>query len=141
MFPVERKFYKCDHCGNLFLAHQDGQAIPLCCAAPMRMLTPNQDDGMLIPSHWPRIIVNTDENTVHVKVGMIQHPMDANHYIRWLLCIQNNHTLLRYFKPGGKPEMIFPLHEPDATLAAYSYCEPHGLWAAVYGLPEIVVGG
>ena len=33
-------------------------------------------------------------------------------------------------KPGDKPEAVFALTEGDKAVAAYAYCDLHGLWSA-----------
>ena len=37
---------------------------------------------------------------------------------------------LHKFQPGDKPEAIFTLADGDELVAAYEYCNLHGLWKA-----------
>ena len=36
----------------------------------------------------------------------------------------------RGLKPGEKPEAVFALAEGETVVAAYEYCNLHGLWKA-----------
>ena len=78
--------------------------------------------------HVPVITINGD--TVVVKVGSVEHPSLPAHYIEWI-CIETNfgiHT--RWLKPGMKPEGVFKLADGESIVAAYEYCNLHGLWMA-----------
>ena len=37
---------------------------------------------------------------------------------------------IKHLKPGEKPQAVFALAEGDQTVAAYAYCNLHGLWKA-----------
>ena len=50
--------------------------------------------------------------------------------VQWIY-LQTTHGGQRYIlKPGDKPEAVFALAEGSAPLAAYAYCNLHGLWTA-----------
>ena len=88
-------------------------------------LTANTTDGAY-EKHVPVIEQNGD--TVTVKVGSVEHPMLDVHYIGWILLETEQGFQIHYLKPGMKPEASFRVNEK--VLAAYEYCNLHGLWKA-----------
>lgn len=75
-------------------------------------------------------VITVDGSTVRVAVGSVEHPMIEKHYIQWIY-LQTTHGGQRYIlKPGDRPEAVFALAEGAAPLAAYAYCNLHGLWTA-----------
>ena len=119
------KFYVCKHCKNLVtLLHESGVPM-MCCGEKMTKLVPGTSDGAF-EKHVPAVSV--DGNTVTVKVGEVEHPMLENHYIQWVVLETKNGAQIQYLKPGEKPEAVFALAEGDEAIAAYEYCNLHGLW-------------
>ena len=119
------KFYVCKHCKNLVtLLHESGVPM-MCCGEKMTELVPGTSDGAF-EKHVPAVSV--DGNTVTVKVGEVEHPMMENHYIQWVVLETKNGAQIHYLKPGKKPEAVFALAEGDEAIAAYEYCNLHGLW-------------
>jgi len=119
------KFYVCKHCKNLVtLLHESGVPM-MCCGEKMMELVPGTSDGAF-EKHVPAVSV--DGNTVTVKVGEVEHPMLENHYIQWVVLETKNGAQIHYLKPGEKPEAVFALAEGDEAIAAYEYCNLHGLW-------------
>lgn len=119
------KFYICKHCKNLVtLLHESGVPM-MCCGEKMTELVPGTSDGAF-EKHVPAVSV--DGNTVTVKVGEVEHPMLENHYIQWVVLETKNGAQIHYLKPGEKPEAVFALAEGDEAIAAYEYCNLHGLW-------------
>ena len=88
-------------------------------------LTANTTDGAY-EKHVP--VIETNGNTITVKVGSIEHPSLEAHYIEWILLQTEQGFQIHYLKPGMKPEAVFQVTEP--VLAAYEYCNLHGLWKA-----------
>ena len=76
--------------------------------------------------HVPVIEQNGD--TVTVKVGSVEHPSMPEHYIEWILLETEMGFQIHYLKPGMKPEAAFKVNEK--VVAAYEYCNLHGLWKA-----------
>lgn len=119
------KFYICKHCKNLVtLLHESGVPM-MCCGEKMTELVPGTSDGAF-EKHVPAVSV--DGNTVTVKVGEVEHPMLENHYIQWVVLETKNGAQIHYLKPGEKPEAVFALAKGDEAIAAYEYCNLHGLW-------------
>jgi superoxide reductase len=115
---------------------------PECCGAAMVTPVFNQD-GSLELSHWPRIYKDRPEapGKILIRVGTIQHPMDANHYLKWILCLQDERLTLRQLRPGDAPEIQTDMMAGNPRIAAYACCSKDGLWAAIYGLPKVPPGG
>ena len=90
-----------------------------------RELTANTTDAAQ-EKHVPAIEINGD--TVIVKVGSVEHPSLEAHYIGWILLETEQGFQIHYLKPGMKPEATFKTTEK--ALAAYEYCNLHGLWKA-----------
>ena len=89
-------------------------------------LVANTTDGAY-EKHVP-VIVPKDEDTIVVGVGEVEHPMMEAHYIEWILLETMQGFQIRYLKPGMKPVAFFKVNEE--LVAAYEYCNLHGLWKA-----------
>ena len=76
--------------------------------------------------HVPVIEQNGD--TVTVKVGSVEHPSIEAHYIEWIILVTEQGFQIHYLKPGMEPEAVFKVNE--TVIAAYEYCNLHGLWKA-----------
>ena len=63
-----------------------------------------------------------------VKVGSVEHPSLPAHYIEWIVLETATGYQKKELKPGDKPEASFAMTEP--VVAAYEYCNLHGLWMA-----------
>ena len=90
-------------------------------------LQPNTTDAAG-EKHVP-VITETGER-VKVTVGSVEHPMLAAHYIMWIVLETTNGWQKRDLKPGQKPSAVFALTEDEKVVAAYEYCNLHGLWKA-----------
>ena len=73
-------------------------------------------------------VIEQAGDTVIVKVGFVEHPSLPTHYIGWILLETEHGFQIHYLKPGMKPEASFKVNE--AVVAAYEYCNLHGLWKA-----------
>ncbi len=122
---AEVKFFICKHCGNLVgLIHEGGGQL-VCCGDPMTELKANTTDAAQ-EKHVP--VVEISGNTVTVKVGSVTHPMEEKHFIQWIYIQTEQGGQRKAFKPGDKPEAVFELTAGDKFVAAYEYCNLHGLW-------------
>jgi superoxide reductase len=119
------KFYRCRHCGNIIaFAHSSGVPV-VCCGEKMEELVPGTTDAS-VEKHVPVIAVSG--NTVTVSVGSAAHPMLEAHYIEWI-ALETHHGNQRVaLAPGQEPKAVFALVEGDEPVAAYAYCNLHGLW-------------
>ena len=78
--------------------------------------------------HVPQITIVG--NAVTVKVGSVEHPSLDVHYIEFILLVTSTGIHTKWLKPGMKPEAEFALVEGEKAIAAYEYCNLHGLWKA-----------
>lgn len=121
------KFYVCKHCGNI-ITFMENKGVPVvCCGEKMSELIPGSTDAAT-EKHVPVVAVNG--NTVTVTVGSVAHPMLEEHSIKWIVLETAEGFQRKTLKPGDKPEAVFALTEGDKAVAAYAYCDLHGLWSA-----------
>ena len=119
------KFYRCDHCGIIVGIVQDGGGTLICCGEPMRALEANTTDAAQ-EKHVP--VVEINGNLVTVSVGSVMHPMMDEHHIAWI-ALETNQGMHRKERPHtGEPKAVFALAEGEKPVAAYEYCNLHGLW-------------
>ncbi len=90
-------------------------------------LIANTTDGAF-EKHVPVITVEGD--TVTVKVGSVEHPSLDAHYIEFIVLVTESGFQMKWLKPGMKPEAVFKLADGESVVAAYEYCNLHGLWMA-----------
>lgn len=121
-------FYRCEGCGNFvtFLGNKTA-CTPKCCGEAMKELTPNTTDGAT-EKHVP--VITQDGNKVTVTVGSVEHPMLDNHYIEWIILETSEGYAKKDLHPGDKPCATFILNDNETVVAAYEYCNLHGLWSA-----------
>lgn len=118
------KFYKCEKCGSVVVkpfnnCGEDG--------GKMVEITPNTVDAAL-EKHVP--VVSVNGNAVHVEVGEVEHPMLDEHFITFVCLETQKGYQIVELAPGDKPAADFAVAEGDAPVAAYEYCNLHGLWKA-----------
>ena len=118
------KFYICKHCGNIIgMIHSSGVPV-VCCGEPMALMQANTSDGAK-EKHVPELEISGGK--VIVKVGSVAHPMSEEHHIAWIYLQTENGGQRKCLKPGEAPEATFAL-EGDNPVAAFAYCNLHGLW-------------
>ena len=91
-------------------------------------LIANTTDGSH-EKHVPVITISSDE--IHVAVGSVEHPMMDAHYIEFIVLETNCGIHTKWLKSGVKPKGVFKLVEGETVIAAYEYCNLHGLWKSV----------
>ena len=90
----------------------------------MKELTPNTTDAAQ-EKHVP--VVSVKNGMVNVKVGSVPHPMQAEHYITFVVLELENGYQIKYLNPNEAPEANFSVGD-DNVVAVYEYCNLHGLW-------------
>ena len=118
------KFFICEKCGNLAgLINASG--VPMvCCGQKMTALEP----GVVEASHEKHIPeVSVEGDVVRVKVGSVIHPMVEEHSILWVYLETDKGGARKSLSPGEAPEAVFHL-AGEKPIAAYAYCNLHGLW-------------
>ena len=121
---MSAKFFICRHCGNIVEMVDDHKVPVMCCGQKMELLEPNTVEASG-EKHKPAVTVNGD--SVHVEVGSVSHPMEAEHSIQWVYLETENGGQRRDLKPGQAPVADFAL-SGEKPVAVYAYCDLHGLW-------------
>lgn len=119
------KIVRCSGCGKIALIMQDSACPTKCCGEAMEVLEAGTVDAAR-EKHIPEVTVEGDKVTV--QVGSVIHPMLEAHYIQWILLETKEGRQRKALKPGDKPTAVFALTEGDEVVAAYEYCNLHGLW-------------
>lgn len=120
-------FYVCNHCGNIITKLEDKGAPVSCCGEKMAELVPNTTDAAK-EKHVP--VISISGSTVTIAVGSADHPMDPDHFIGWVVLETTDGCQMKKLTPGSAPRARFALAEGDKVIAAYAYCNKHGLWKA-----------
>lgn len=120
------KFYICEHCGNLIGMIHDAGVPMMCCGQKMTKLEP----GVVEASHEKHIpVVSVDGKTVTVTIGSVEHPMVEEHSILWVYLQTDKGGQRKCLEVGKAPVVTFVLAD-EKPVAAYAYCNLHGLWKA-----------
>ncbi len=121
----EVRFFICEHCKNIITMVEDKGVPVVCCGQKMTELKPNTTDAAG-EKHVP--VVNVEGSKVVVHVGEVTHPMTEEHHIGFICLLTNQGCQLKYLNHTGEPEAVFALAEGETVVAAYEYCNLHGLW-------------
>lgn len=124
---MEVKFFYCKHCGKIIVVVKDSGVPTVCCGEDMVELIPGTTDAA-VEKHVP--VIKTEGQKVVVEVGSVTHPMIAEHYIEWIVLETEKGYQKVDLKPEEAPRAEFALTESDKVVAAYAYCNLHGLWKA-----------
>ncbi|MFV0439499.1 MAG: desulfoferrodoxin [Desulfopila sp.] len=117
--------YKCNACGNIVEVLTAGDGELTCCGSAMVLMSENTTDAA-VEKHVPAL--SKKNNGWEVKVGSVDHPMTADHFIEWIELCDGDNAYRTFFKPGDKPCAFFPVTAASVTVRAY--CNLHGLWKA-----------
>lgn len=120
-----KKFFRCEHCGNIIGMIEDHNVPVVCCGEKMKELVPNTVDAAN-EKHIPAVTVDGDK--ISVKVGEVEHPMTEEHYISWVFVETQQGGQRKAFKPGNAPAAEFAVTGGDKAVAVFAYCNLHGLW-------------
>ena len=118
------KIFRCLKCGNIVVSINDKNTCS-CCGELMCELKANSVEAS-VEKHVP--IVKIDNNSVYVTCGEVLHPMEEKHFIEFMLLETNLGFQIQYLAPGEEPIRTFALSENEEFVAAYAYCNLHGLW-------------
>ncbi|MDD4081057.1 MAG: desulfoferrodoxin family protein [Eubacteriales bacterium] len=121
------KFYYCSHCGNVVM-YMFASGVPVvCCGEEMKLLDAGTVDASR-EKHVP--VIQVLGSAVTVKVGAVPHPMEEKHYIPFIVLETTAGYQVRHLKPGQAAQATFALGQEERAVAAYEYCNLHGLWKA-----------
>lgn len=121
----EKKFFICEHCGNMVGMLKDSGVPIVCCGQNMTELKANTVDASF-EKHTPVVIV--DGNKVTVNVGSAEHPMVNEHYIEWIYVDTSKGGQRKALNPDEKPIAEFLMADGEKAEAVFAYCNLHGLW-------------
>lgn len=124
---MEKKYYVCEHCGNIVTKLNDSGVPLMCCGQKMKELEAGVTDAAL-EKHVP--VARPEGDKVYVEIGAAIHPMVAEHYIQWIALHTEKGVQIKYLKPEEEPKAVFTVEEGDKAVAVYEYCNLHGLWKA-----------
>lgn len=124
METKNHKFFICKHCGNIVGLIRDAGVPLVCCGEKMHELVANTTDAAT-EKHVPVVQVTGD--IVEVNVGSVTHPMEEKHSIEWIYLQTEHGGQRKGLKPGEAPAATFVLKD-DKPVAAFAYCNLHGLW-------------
>ncbi len=122
---MEMKFYRCETCGQIIAVIKSTGAPLTCCGKPMKELVPCTTDAA-VEKHVP--VCEQKDGKLLVSVGSVTHPMAPEHYIEWIALQTESGFRFAALKPGDEPKACFIPADGDKPVAAYAYCNLHGLW-------------
>ena len=122
---MELIFYKCKICGKVIVVLSDTGVPTVCCNEKMERIVAGTTDAS-VEKHMPQYTVSGD--TITVRVGSLPHPMTSEHHIEWIMIETKCGGQKKMLKPGSEPKATFILTDEDEFIAAYAYCNIHGLW-------------
>ena len=106
----------------------EDKGVPVvCCGEKMTELVPCTSDGAA-EKHVP--VVTVSGNKVTVNVGSDAHPMTDEHLISWIILETEDGCQRKHLSSADAPEASFMLADGEKAIAAYEYCNLHGLWKA-----------
>jgi superoxide reductase len=108
------------------MLHDSGVKM-ICCGEEMTELVANTTDAA-VEKHVPVITVKDD--IVTVTVGSVPHPMTPEHKIVWIYLQTEKGEQLNCVDTQDVAETTFKLTAGDKIIAAFEYCNLHGLWKA-----------
>ncbi len=124
----EQHFYRCKLCGKIIGIIKDPGTPTVCCGQVMEELQANTVEASQ-EKHLPVVTINGD--TVEVAIGSVAHPMIEEHHIEWVYLQTKNGGQRKCLGAGVEPKVQFKITEDDEVIAAFEYCNLHGLWKTV----------
>ena len=122
-----KRFFICEHCGNIIVMIRDEGVAVHCCGEKMKEIIPSKSDGAQ-EKHVP--VYSVDKGKVSVVVGEVEHPMTPEHYIEWI-CLETDDALqFKQLNPNMSPRVSFLISEKEEIKAVYAFCNKHSLWKA-----------
>ena len=101
---MEKRFFICEHCGNIIAMIRDEGVAVQCCGEKMKEIIPGTSDGAH-EKHVP--VYDVQNGKVTVTVGEVAHPMTPEHYIEWV-CLETEDGLqYKVSKPNMAPTISF----------------------------------
>ncbi len=115
--------YKCSACGNVIEVIYGVQSEIICCGKKMVLMEANTNRAAP-EKHIP--IIEKEKNSLKIKVGETEHPMEDNHYIVMIEVIDGSYIHKKQLKFNDSPTAEFNIASDN--IIARAYCNLHGLW-------------
>ena len=137
---ILREIYRCEVCGNVIEILNEGAPTLVCCGKPMAKLEAKTEDTGA-EKHVP-VVEDTGKSTctcdccgeenvcIKVKVGSVEHPMEEDHYIKFIEVLTKDKVRRAELKPGQKPGAHFCCISKDDIVEIREFCTTHMLWKA-----------
>lgn len=122
------RFYVCKLCQNFVGKIHDSDIPMFCCGQEMTELVANTVEASK-EKHLP--VVTVDGDTITVKIGSVPHPMVPEHHIEFVYIETLKGGQRKVLGAGAAPEVTFKLTPDDKLVAAYEFCNLHGLWKTI----------
>ncbi len=119
------RFYRCSHCGNIVIKVVDKKVPVVCCGEKMEEIIPSSTDAS-VEKHVP--VITVDGSIVKVNVGSVDHPMVPEHFIQFIVLETSAGIQIAELNSDNEPSATFAVTEGTEVIAAYAYCNLHGLW-------------
>lgn len=121
----EAKIYGCNECGIFINLLEGIDGVSQSLHEKIQQIKPNTTDAAQ-EKHLP--VVKQENNKVDVYVGSIYHPMTEEHSISLVYLQTTMGGQYKRLLPTEEPVASFTLTKEDKPVAAYAYCNLHGLW-------------
>ena len=118
------KFYKCSECDSIVTFVKNSGVDMTCNGSAMVEIIPGTTDAA-VEKHVPEVKI--EGNKVIVDVGAVTHPMTEAHLIEFIAIETKKGSQIKYLTAEDAPHAEFLLAEGDEFVAAYEYCNLHGL--------------
>jgi superoxide reductase len=115
------KFYQCEKCKKIVISREE-----LKLEGFVELIADSTDAAQ--EKHVP--VVSKKCKQIQVDVGSVAHPMTEEHLIEWVAVETQKGYQIAELAPGMDPIADFAVAEGDVPVAAYEYCNLHGLWKA-----------
>ncbi len=121
------ELYICKHCGNIITKLEDAGVPLTCCGSKMQIIEPNTTDAAQ-EKHVP--VIKVEDLLVTVTVGSTIHPMQEDHYIKFIILETTEGVKIKRLNYQDEPVAIFSLLDGEEVITSYEFCNKHGVWKA-----------
>lgn len=135
------KCFICQSCGHIAFGEKP-EKCPVCFTVKFEnndniFRESQEKSGEAAAKHIPAVSVNTscsyipenDCTDVMVRIGEVLHPMQEQHFIRFIDCYCDYRYLGRmYLTPGMNPAACFHLTDSGKKITVVENCSIHGYW-------------
>ncbi|MBD3426671.1 MAG: desulfoferrodoxin FeS4 iron-binding domain-containing protein [Candidatus Omnitrophica bacterium] len=135
-----RDLYYCEVCGHVVEIAKEGAPSLVCCEKPMvKLEAKTEDKGQ--EKHVPVVSETGKEDVscascgegsvcIEVKIGSEPHPMEEDHYIKFIEVLTQDKVMRYELKPGDNPQAHFCCVSKGDIVEVREFCNVHMLWKA-----------